>query len=218
MTSSDSSSVSLSQREVAPPQWSAICRLIPSESGERKVQWPDASSATLAQRLALWQALIQGQVRVCRCEKRDARQLLLLRRAPDESSTCALSETELVVLARSLDGESGKSIALNTSLSDSRVSDCLRRAAHKVGLETRTDLLRVAMILRGSSACTSRDAQLTPAERDVLRLLGLGLSNRQIAVQRQTKQRTVANQVSSLLRKTGVNGRRSLLMVAVALG
>ena len=51
---------------------------------------------------------------------------------------------------------------------------------------------------------------LTPAEREVMTLLLAGKSNGEIARQRKTAVRTVANQVASLFRKFGVGSRAAL--------
>jgi DNA-binding NarL/FixJ family response regulator len=48
---------------------------------------------------------------------------------------------------------------------------------------------------------------LTEAERDIVRHLRAGSSNEQIARARGTSERTVAKQVSALLRKLGVGSR-----------
>ncbi len=53
-------------------------------------------------------------------------------------------------------------------------------------------------------------AGLSPAEREVAGLAARGLSNRRIAAQRRTAERTVANQLSSIYRKLGVASRREL--------
>lgn len=55
-----------------------------------------------------------------------------------------------------------------------------------------------------------RCEQLTKAERDVLALLLAGLSNAEIARQRRTSVRTVANQVASIFQKLGVSSRSEL--------
>jgi DNA-binding NarL/FixJ family response regulator len=52
---------------------------------------------------------------------------------------------------------------------------------------------------------------LTPAEQEVLRLVGEGASNQAIARARATSVRTVANQVASLLRKLGASSRFELI-------
>lgn len=52
---------------------------------------------------------------------------------------------------------------------------------------------------------------LTRAERDVLARIVRGESNRAIASARKTSVRTIANQVASLLRKTGATSRFDLI-------
>ena len=53
---------------------------------------------------------------------------------------------------------------------------------------------------------------LTPAERAIAKAIGKGLSNAQIARARKTSERTVANQVASLLRKMNVASRAELAL------
>ncbi len=53
--------------------------------------------------------------------------------------------------------------------------------------------------------------QLTNAERDVLARVVCGASNQAIATARKTSARTIANQVASLLRKTGAASRYDLI-------
>jgi DNA-binding NarL/FixJ family response regulator len=55
---------------------------------------------------------------------------------------------------------------------------------------------------------------LTPSEEEVLAGLARGMSNSAIAETRQTSVRTVANQVASLFRKTGVRSRTDLARIA----
>ena len=53
--------------------------------------------------------------------------------------------------------------------------------------------------------------ELTVAERDVLARVVKGESNAAIARARKTSVRTIANQVASLLRKTGASSRYDLI-------
>jgi DNA-binding NarL/FixJ family response regulator len=53
--------------------------------------------------------------------------------------------------------------------------------------------------------------ELTSAERDVLARVVRGESNQAIASARRTSVRTIANQVASLLRKTGAASRFDLI-------
>lgn len=54
-------------------------------------------------------------------------------------------------------------------------------------------------------------ADLTGAERDVLRMIVAGQSNAAIARQRRRSVRTVANQIASIFRKLGVGSRAELI-------
>jgi DNA-binding CsgD family transcriptional regulator len=56
------------------------------------------------------------------------------------------------------------------------------------------------------------DASLTPAERDVLRLVALGLDNPAIAAQLGKSEKTVRNQVSSIFDKLGVRTRAEAIV------
>jgi pimeloyl-ACP methyl ester carboxylesterase/DNA-binding CsgD family transcriptional regulator len=56
------------------------------------------------------------------------------------------------------------------------------------------------------------DAELTPAERDVLRLVALGLDNPAIAQQLNKSEKTVRNQVSSIFDKLGVHTRAEAIV------
>lgn len=58
------------------------------------------------------------------------------------------------------------------------------------------------------------DSALTGAEREVLQLALQGLSNDQIATARNTRPRTVANQIASLFRKLNVSSRLELFALA----
>lgn len=53
-------------------------------------------------------------------------------------------------------------------------------------------------------------APLTPAERDIVRRILRGESNRSIAMSRGTAERTVANQVASIYQKLGLASRSEL--------
>jgi DNA-binding NarL/FixJ family response regulator len=70
-----------------------------------------------------------------------------------------------------------------------------------------------------SSPIAAREFEaLTPSEKQVLADVARGMSNAAIARARQTSARTVANQVASLLRKTGAGSRTELARLASSSG
>ncbi|MFZ3566372.1 response regulator [Streptomyces sp. BH097] len=69
-----------------------------------------------------------------------------------------------------------------------------------------------------SDAATSRIAPLTPAERDILRLLGTGLSNAEIAAQLHLSSGTVKAHISSILTRTDCTNRVQAAVLAQEAG
>jgi len=67
------------------------------------------------------------------------------------------------------------------------------------------------LVFEWTSEPTAPPADLSSAEADVLARLARGQSNAEIAKARKTSARTVANQVASLLRKTGASSRFELI-------
>lgn len=66
-----------------------------------------------------------------------------------------------------------------------------------------------------SPALTARENPLTAREREILRLIATGLSNREIGEQLRTAEGTVKNQISSVLSKLGVRDRTRAVLVAL---
>lgn len=60
--------------------------------------------------------------------------------------------------------------------------------------------------------------ELSPREREVLALIGRGMSNEQIARELFISPHTVKNHVSSIYRKLGVEDRAQAVLVALRLG
>ncbi|HZF80362.1 MAG TPA: LuxR C-terminal-related transcriptional regulator, partial [Rubrivivax sp.] len=77
-------------------------------------------------------------------------------------------------------------------------------------VETVHGFLRPSLAEAGEGAAGS--AGLTPAERDVLRLVALGLDNPAIARQLGKSEKTVRNQVSSIFDKLGVRTRAEAIV------
>ncbi|MFJ1805151.1 MULTISPECIES: response regulator [unclassified Streptomyces] len=67
---------------------------------------------------------------------------------------------------------------------------------------------------RDTEAALRRTAELTPAERDVLRLLGTGLSNAEIADQLYLSAGTVKAHISRILTRTGCANRVQAAVLA----
>ena len=128
----------------------------------------------------------------------------------DEPS--ALTSEESQVLEGVLRGQSSKAVALTLGISESTASRRLSNAALKRGFIRTTDMLRALASTRSDSPSTICQAVLSSAERDVLRLVRQGYSNASIAALRGRSERTIANQVSSILAKTGMPSRRVLTM------
>ncbi|MGY1666673.1 ATP-binding protein [Geodermatophilus sp. SYSU D00696] len=102
---------------------------------------------------------------------------------------------------------------------DSRVIDEL--AGRVRGLAEPLGLQRVLRILRGTRASVPaprRPAGLTFRETEVLRLLGEGLLNREIAERLFISENTAANHVRSILVKTGSGNRTQAAVFAAAHG
>lgn len=57
------------------------------------------------------------------------------------------------------------------------------------------------------------DARLTESEVEVAKLVAVGLSNAEIAAARRRSERTVANQVASVLNKLGAASRHQIARV-----
>jgi DNA-binding NarL/FixJ family response regulator len=79
-----------------------------------------------------------------------------------------------------------------------------------------------ARVLRDAPETTFASAELpdplTPREREVLRLIASGLSNREIAEALGTAEGTVKNQASAVLSKLGVRDRTRAVLKALELG
>jgi DNA-binding NarL/FixJ family response regulator len=126
----------------------------------------------------------------------------------------ALAPSELRLVEGLAQGQQAKFLAAEFGVSPSTVSYRLRRMVQRLGLGSTYALLKSAAA--SSPARELPVAALSPAELEVLHAVRAGLSNAQIAQARGRSVRTVANQVASILRKTGAAGRRALVVGTVA--
>ncbi len=124
-------------------------------------------------------------------------------------SRSLLSDSERDTLFLAARGEAAKVIAMVLGVSQATVSNRLRRAAAKLGRESRTAVVRLAAETAGIAPAPAAEP-LTLAEREVGELICRGYTNRQIAKLRGRSLSTVAKQVSALLQKTRAPGRRAL--------
>ncbi|MFT3926888.1 MAG: helix-turn-helix transcriptional regulator [Myxococcales bacterium] len=165
--------------------------------------------------LGVWKALVEGQWSLVEQEERGGkRSYLAFENSPAARRYRSLDVREASVLSLSSQGLSGKQVAYALGIAPTLVSRALASAQLKLGFRERADLLRCASALGGSTHQLAAMDSLSAAEVDVLELVQLGHSNRDIAALRGRSVATVANQVSSILRKTGAVNRRALLVGA----
>lgn len=195
----------------------------------------------------VWLALWSGRYRVA--SVRDARGVRTLCLAPNPRGSLSPRQGEVARAAAC--GFASKKIALTLDLAESSVATYLAGACAKLGLDARglrsllpsgllPDPLDLDATLEAPLPCpcprgarwdgaafafpvprADLPGSVTVAEREVLRGLLEGYRNEDIADARGTSARTVANQVTSLYRKLGVNARRELdpaLLPALARG
>jgi DNA-binding CsgD family transcriptional regulator len=165
--------------------------------------------------LALWRALVEGRWSLVEQVDSDGRRhYLAFENAPHVRTERALSDTQARVLELSLQGKVGKEVAYALGLSQASVSTALEGAAQRLGFADRSELVRMSARMLDVHAAPLSVA-LTAAEHEVLKLLQRGQTNREIASARNSSPNTVANQVGSLMRKTGAPSRRALLLIAL---
>jgi DNA-binding NarL/FixJ family response regulator len=92
------------------------------------------------------------------------------------------------------------------------------RAAHRGELPLDPAIARgVTSSVRAESR-DAPDAELTPRELEILRLLGAGKSNKEIAAELQISERTARTHVSNILGKLGLTSRTQAALWAVGKG
>lgn len=158
----------------------------------------------------LWPALVEGRFSLVAQANGTRTEYLVLDNPPETHSFRALSIREVTALRLASQGISNKLVAYGLGVSPGAVTLLLTSAAAKIGIASRTELIRIAAVLLGDERAEMSDAVLTAADLEILDLLKRGLSNRQIAAARSRSVHTIANQVAALLRKTKANSRRDL--------
>lgn len=165
--------------------------------------------------LDAWPALVDGTYSLVEQIDRDGKRAYrAFANPPATRGSRALTDRERCVLELSARGFSGKWVAYALGLSMSSVSEALSSAARKLGVASRTRVVSAVAPLVSAAPARARaqalTATLTEAEREIWELVREGLGNEAIAARRGRSVRTIANQVSGLLRKLDVTGRRAL--------
>jgi len=161
--------------------------------------------------LELWPALIAGRASLVLRRNKGRATFLLLENPPRTSPLRAWTNAELEAVTQAARGLSTKQVSYALGRAPATISQRISSAAAKVGVASQAELVRIAAMFTRDPRASFPDANLTGAEAEILELLQTGLSNREIARERSTSIRTIANQVSALLRKTSCNSRRHLI-------
>lgn len=165
------------------------------------------SSSTAAD---AWSALVSGEWGVVERTDADGKRYYAVIETHCSPRLKALSPLETQVTELSARGLTGKAVAYALGVPTPTVSRTLFNTTLKLGLGSRTELVGLAGRLLGTPRAAAQESSLTPAERDVLSLVRMGYTNTAIATARQRSERTVANQVASLLKKLDAPSRRAL--------
>jgi DNA-binding CsgD family transcriptional regulator len=177
--------------------------------------------------MELWQGLVDGRWSLLDVIDSDGRAFTVLHENPIYvRSSVALSERERQVAYLVGRGHHIKLVAYELGLSASTVRSQLRSALRKLNCDDRSALQRLVATIDGAELAASLDslgvlalstkplelpASLSEAEREVARLVCDGLSNAEIAEQRGTATRTVANQLAAIYQKLDVDSRAELV-------
>lgn len=178
--------------------------------------------------LTAWKALGGGRYALVeRVESDGKRFVLACENPPGVLDPRGLTELEATVADWARRGHAQKQIAYELGLSAGTVAGIISRVGRKLGVSSRAALVtaldpptelarapgpdgRELLVFSRSSCDAVATAQLGEAERAVARLAGEGMSNAQIAAARDTSERTVAHQLTSIFRKLGVASRGEL--------
>jgi DNA-binding NarL/FixJ family response regulator len=157
-----------------------------------------------------WSALVSGEWGIVERTDADGKRYYAVIETHCSPRLKALTPLETQVTELSARGLTGKAVGYALGLTTPTVSRTLFDATLKLGLGSRTELVGLAGRLLGTPRAAAQESSLTAAERDVLALVRMGYTNAAIATARKRSERTVANQVASLLKKLDAPSRRAL--------
>lgn len=174
-----------------------------------------------------WEAVVEGRWSLVDRFDTDSRRFLIAyRNPPGVLDPRRLTPREEHVATLAALGRSNKEIGDSLGISDSTVATQLSAALVKLGLESRAllpvfwrDLHGCALVIEGADErliALGREREgeglggLTPAERSVAKGLLAGLSDKDIARERNCSRRTIAKQAAAVYRKLGVRSRVEL--------
>lgn len=173
-----------------------------------------------------------GYAAAAACRTQDIDVALLDIQMPERDGVAAaediarISPRTCVVMLTAFGEEASVTRALRAGasgflLKDTGPADLIRAVQRAAGGEpvlapriTRQLLDRQLESGRNTEAALRRTAELTPAEQDVLRLLGTGLSNAEIAGQLYLSAGTVKAHISRILTRTGCANRVQAAVLA----
>ncbi len=186
----------------------------------------------------VWTQMVNAEIRFRSTMWANGRCVVLFQR-PTSSNVrqFALTKRELLVLHRTLVGDSQKEIAAAQGLPASTIGASLKSAMLKLGFASQRHTAPIAALIwshdpahgarpypqvysvaQGESVLAathevewSRVPQLTPSALEIIRLLIQGKPNQEIARIRRTSLHTVENQVHSLLKTAGARSRFDLM-------
>jgi DNA-binding NarL/FixJ family response regulator len=180
--------------------------------------------------LGAWTALVDGRWSLVDVfERGGKRWVVAVPNLPDVRDPRALPPIERAVFGLLARGRSNKSIAFELGIAEGTAAAYVRDLARKIRVETiraaasgasaRTSHFaigsaRLVAIVCDAAAARELARPLSEAEQSVVGLALSGCTNGEIAVQRRTSARTVANQLASAFVKLGVGSRRELRALA----
>jgi DNA-binding NarL/FixJ family response regulator len=212
-----------SSAAIAEPLQGWPCGAALSAARERTTE----GDARTPEAATVWDELVTGHWSlVDRFDRDGSRHLLLRRNRPAERASVTLTVREASVIGYAVLGHSNKRMAYELGISQSAVSECLRRAFAKLGVGMRAGLMELVAtevaVYAGTESQvmlsfplprpeSATPAVLTASEQYVFRALLAGQSNAEIAASRGRSPRTIANQVAAVFRKLAVGSRSELL-------